>query len=480
MESIVTEKLSDHIPHIRRIIRKIVNNSNLIDDIEQECCVNIIECEHMWSGDESTLKQWMNAIARYTSYKKLRELKKNQQKQSPISEDMCVVNTENDKPCNFSEKQIVWVCEQFERLTEKQKKILSLRYIKGMKFREISDELGISLQAVDKNLRRSILRIKRRARAQGMLVLLLPWRWNFKAVSDLIMANKFTEVASVLIVLALIGVGGYQILFSLPTNEATLSTASSNPHEHLVQTQRYEKANGIVTSKIVNPFERGLVGHWTFDGSVVRDITGQSKNATLGAGTFLKDGVLYADNKGPQVTIAKPSPQLNKMSALTLSCWIKVDSDLDGALIDKTIGGKTNTQMMLLYHGTEGNGGAKHKDKKPGKRKLIFKLFDGPRYDDSHVVFSDKSVNEGEWCHVVGTWDGSVMKMYVNGQLQSHQPLFKGVLNQGKGELYFGAIGDNLRKSSFEYILNGQMDDVRIYHRALSQVEVMYFWEKRQ
>jgi surface protein len=73
------------------------------------------------------------------------------------------------------------------------------------------------------------------------------------------------------------------------------------------------------------------------------------------------------------------------------------------------------------------------------------------------------------WTHVAGTYDGAVAKLYVNGQLISSTPMT-------------GAIPTNTRVMSIGgdkpygyWSLNGKMDEVRVWNRALSVNEILTY-----
>jgi PKD repeat protein len=76
-------------------------------------------------------------------------------------------------------------------------------------------------------------------------------------------------------------------------------------------------------------------------------------------------------------------------------------------------------------------------------------------------------LEEDTWYHIVGTWDGTYHKIYLNGVLQgSATP--EVTIGNYDSDLYIGSYGGNIER----YALNGVIDDVRIYNRALTDEEV--------
>lgn len=72
----------------------------------------------------------------------------------------------------------------------------------------------------------------------------------------------------------------------------------------------------------------------------------------------------------------------------------------------------------------------------------------------------------GTWIHVLGTWDSSAMKLYVNGALVASGPGVESIRSPGAFN-----IGAQLDGSPY-YGFDGLIDDVRVYNRALNANEV--------
>jgi hypothetical protein len=69
------------------------------------------------------------------------------------------------------------------------------------------------------------------------------------------------------------------------------------------------------------------------------------------------------------------------------------------------------------------------------------------------------------WTHLAMTWDGSVLRLYVDGAEVATQPA-PGALLTGTGPLRIG--GNGLRGEFFA----GLVDEVRVYDRVLSAVRI--------
>lgn len=95
-----------------------------------------------------------------------------------------------------------------------------------------------------------------------------------------------------------------------------------------------------------------------------------------------------------------------------------------------------------------------------------FSLFDG----GTAVTLTGAAVALNEWTYLVGTYDGTEMKMYVNGILQPTEPLAGYTSNEDE----FLKIGSgNLQDIiNTDFYFNGKLDDLSIWGNVLSQDDV--------
>lgn len=87
-------------------------------------------------------------------------------------------------------------------------------------------------------------------------------------------------------------------------------------------------------------------------------------------------------------------------------------------------------------------------------------------YEEGKRKFAHASLPaKNKWTHLVGTYDGNHVRLYVNGKFVDGSPA-KGQLSPGYGSVYVGAesIGRN--------VLDGSVADVRFYPAALTPEEV--------
>ena len=80
---------------------------------------------------------------------------------------------------------------------------------------------------------------------------------------------------------------------------------------------------------------------------------------------------------------------------------------------------------------------------------------------------SPSALSTGTWYHAVGTYDGSNIRLYLNG-VQATSTTQTGSLASASGALNIGRDPSNTLK-----LWNGLIDEVKVYNRAISANEVL-------
>ncbi len=83
---------------------------------------------------------------------------------------------------------------------------------------------------------------------------------------------------------------------------------------------------------------------------------------------------------------------------------------------------------------------------------------------------SNSAFSLGNWHHLVGVRDDSQVYWYIDGVLDKSAPARRSGFNQTGGDLYLGALQGN--PGGLDLFFTGFLDDIRIYDRALSDLEV--------
>ncbi len=210
----------------------------------------------------------------------------------------------------------------------------------------------------------------------------------------------------------------------------------------------------------VNPAPcAGLVAEWRFDGDAL-DTSGLANHGTLFNGTFTAGVAGQALSLNGTSTYANfgNDASLNPAAAITLSAWyrpVAFSGSGNDSIIDK--GAASHSPPYYQYHlgvaGTQYN--------PPGSCGFNVATTGGPTGGGTGNGF----LQNGQWYHFVGTYDGARSKFYVNGVLISDIAATGTIANLGKPVL----VG---KFNNLNFYLPGTIDEVRIFNRGLSADEV--------
>ena len=201
-----------------------------------------------------------------------------------------------------------------------------------------------------------------------------------------------------------------------------------------------------------------LVAHWKMDegsGSTLVDASDYSNNATTsGNPTWVSgvDGGALRFNGSNQFGFAADANSLDLTQSLTIAAWIRPEKRDTQYLIKKAEHNATNGYELSLSSG--------------GK---VFFRFNQDSSGNTYRLDSQSSypTDGTTWMHVAITYDGSVMRMYIDG-VQNNTKSFSSAssINTNALTVAIGAGNDGFRG------IQGAMDDVRIYNTALSASEI--------
>jgi hypothetical protein len=211
----------------------------------------------------------------------------------------------------------------------------------------------------------------------------------------------------------------------------------------------------------------GAVAIWHMSegsGGTTADATSNLNDGTLSGAKWTTKGVagsaLTLD--GDDHVDVTDSASLNPTAGLTVEAWLKWDidpatGDQWANVVDK---GRDN-EYQLQFSGTA----------KPGPVNNAFEF--AVRTDvERRFVWSTSSPVNGEWFHVVGTYDAASesIRIYVNGALEGSMLINGTTVNPDVLDLAIGAR--NVGAGSFDRFFHGTVDEVYVYDRALSATEV--------
>lgn len=210
------------------------------------------------------------------------------------------------------------------------------------------------------------------------------------------------------------------------------------------------------------PSSDGLIGYWPGEDNAA-DAVGSSdgdmrQGATFGEGivgrAFSFDGVNgYVDI---------PNNLPSSMDAITVEAWVNFAS-----LKSKGIKGGLFADAIVVMHDwwvskevfvlrTTGS--------LPGLNRFEFAVMDGA--SNSGGIVRGPIPETNQWYHVVGTYDGSFVSLFLNGDLFREKAWSGSIPIDNRQPIWV------VRDQTNEGRTDGRIDEVKIYNRALSAAEI--------
>jgi len=210
----------------------------------------------------------------------------------------------------------------------------------------------------------------------------------------------------------------------------------------------------LVLGSTATAAQVGLVGHWTFDegqGTMAFDSSGNGLDGMLRGNPAWVPGQLGGSlsfNGSSDYVEVPDHPLLALTEQITIAAWTNMKTNSSGEMAILSKGGWAAND--LPYELTEERGA------------VIFWQF----YNDAgRDTCSPTSPPAGEWHHIAATYDGQVFKCYIDGVL-GEQWAYAGLMPKNTAAVTIG------RRSRGGTFFNGMIDDVQLWSRALSEVEV--------
>jgi len=196
----------------------------------------------------------------------------------------------------------------------------------------------------------------------------------------------------------------------------------------------------------------GLVAAYSFNegsGGTALDSSGNSNTGVLSGISWTNQGrfgkALSFDGVNDWVTIAD-APSLDLTTGMTVEAWVYPTTS--SGVRDVLIKEGASVDIYNLY---SRNG--------RGRAEINVYISGSNRTAEGSVLKANV------WTHLAGTYDGSMLRLYINGIEAAHQAQ-EGLIAPSSGPLRIG--GNSIWGEYFK----GRIDEVRIYNRALTQAEI--------
>jgi hypothetical protein len=354
--------------------------------------------------------------------------------------------------------------QAFDTLPEHYRKPMTLYYFGGLNQGETAEALGAPLGTVAKQLARGLEHLRARltragfaVTSAGLLALLttIPTYAASPEFKASLIASRRLEIASrggdllaaksSLLGSGLITVGAIAVIGALVAN-AVIMVSLKNDGNSDAQTMASDS---------------GLIAHWFFDdgqGTIARNQVGDGSHGTLvNKPTWIPGkigGALRFSSSFDNHIVVPSSPALNSIkNQMTVAAWVfKLEGGfLYERILGRRMGAEHDDLWVVGYDDTE-------------PKQYVF------RVNEQLTLFGPSSLADCEtWVHLCGTYDGIQQRLYRNGILVAEK-FCSGTIPDETSPVVIGA-GDGGFQGIAEF-LNGAVDDVRLYNRALSDAEV--------
>ena len=204
-----------------------------------------------------------------------------------------------------------------------------------------------------------------------------------------------------------------------------------------------------------------------FNTNIEDDISGYNNNGTrVNITTWNTDTPRYLSGmvfNGSNSYIYLPKNSARPKDAITISIWAWMSdwSTYNGRLISCTEGGGWNFE--------------------PSSDKIAFSIGTGSSSNTYKTVLSTTTLSQlgNKWHHFVGTYDGLLVKIYIDGILENTTTAYSNVtpIYYANNYTFVGAEAGGDSTTPASNYFNGRLSDVRIYSNALSADEIKELYQ---
>lgn len=207
----------------------------------------------------------------------------------------------------------------------------------------------------------------------------------------------------------------------------------------------------IVEDGLVLYLDAGNERSYTSGSIVWNDLSGNGNRGTVYNMLHSTDnGGKFYFNDSTSVCLIPNSPSLNPTTQLSIAAWVKFVTNSSDFIFEK---GNVNTQYSLFSHSSD----------------IVFRTYhsgDGS-YHTQNPTKTAVGVVNGEWCYIVGSWDGTTKRIYVNGELK-HSVAKSGNLVTQTTAAAVGRFGG----TTTGYYFYGDIAKVCVYNIGLTSEQI--------
>jgi hypothetical protein len=198
------------------------------------------------------------------------------------------------------------------------------------------------------------------------------------------------------------------------------------------------------------------VHYYTFDGNANDSGSGSSvANGTVTGGTYVSGQIGQAINlSGSNQYVSFPTGFVSGLNDFSIATWVRLDSISDWSRVFDFGSGESVNMFLTPQNGSTG--------------AVRFAITTSGNGNEQQITGSS-ALPTGAWTHVAVTKSGNTGTLYVNGSVVGTNNSMS-LSPSSLGNTSQNWIGRS--QYSADPYLDGQVDDFRIYNRALSSSEV--------
>ncbi len=224
----------------------------------------------------------------------------------------------------------------------------------------------------------------------------------------------------------------------------------------------YAVATELYSTSLIN--DPNLVSYYRMEGNsndAVSSNNGTDTSITYNSGNGkFNQGAGF----GGSSNISLGDPASLDVSQISIAFWLQVGDLTNDSVPASKWDSDPNSWVMYI----DGSGSSGFTD------KLRFNVIINEQAPSWNLkATSNNALTTGTWYHVVGTYDGSTVKLYINGTLQSDYTSISGTIRASSAAF---KIGSWLNNNSTALPNGSKVDDFAVFNRALTATEVDYLY----
>jgi len=204
----------------------------------------------------------------------------------------------------------------------------------------------------------------------------------------------------------------------------------------------------------------GLLALYRLNQDAASDASGNGRNLEVTGATYntttKKLGSAAGEFDGADDKMTSTATGFDGLTAITVAAWVYADTkgDYEHIIAKGNIANAIGEHSWGFIFMT-GDSTA----------KLIWRVSNGT---SEPLIESDASFPTGQWVHIIGTWDGTTIKMYIDNVLQTATDSLTGTMSDINDTTYPMRLGSSANVGQY---FDGKLDEVAIWNREITAAE---------